>query len=191
MQKKKIGLIISVFVLLGLGFICYNLYENKSEKQEAIEQFTRSVERINTSFVYEGYEEIMKNESHVLAPPKESERLSNPSDVVNFQKQFVYMNQDGEGLVMLQITLNENMKSGWNSSMSYRPILYNHEESKYGNICNTNIPEVDVSANSFSYGGCNYNLICIASGSEGYEIGAASTLLTDFSNKLIPFILEE
>lgn len=185
MKKKQRVLFVLFAVVISLAGC--NKQRGSEENDNLLTEFEAVVKNVNENFMYDGYEEIMKNKSVVLALPLEYEKIDEAIDYLALQKLFVYKNVDKDVLILLQITKSagEENSNSWNHGLSYSPMEYNNPEK--GTV--VDMPEIEVGAYSFSYEGYNYMSIGMA-GIDPEKLDLATTELIGFNNELIRFITE-
>lgn len=184
-MMKKIKFLISIIVIMLLFIGCTN--QNKSESENNLDYFWDMVDNIKENFQFNDYQEIMQDKSHILALPMEYATVAEAEDFLTTQKLFVYTRNQG-CIILLQMTCSEISHNEWQSSINYNSNLFNSENSKYGDLYDKNIPDVEIAINSFAYEGINYQIFSIA---QDNEDKIAATELMDFSNELISFIKVE
>lgn len=183
-MKKKQRFFFLLFAMI-LSFMGCSKQMDSEENDNSRVGFETVVNNVKDNFTYDGYEEIMKDKSVVLALPMEYEKIDEAEDYLALQKLFVYKNVDKGVIILLQITENSNVEDCWNHSLSYSPMEYNNPEK--GVI--VDIPEIEVSAYSFTHEGYNYMSIGLSE-SEQEDPYLATTELIGFNNELISFITE-
>lgn len=179
-RKQKIILIIFVAVISLMG--C-NKQTDRVEYEKSLTEFEAIVNNIMDNFTYDGYEEIMKTKSVVLALPMEYEKVDEAIDYLALQKLLVYKNVERDVIILLQITKSQDAENSWNHSLSYSPAEYNSQEKGTA----IDISDVEVGAYSFTYEGYNYMSVGL-SDSKPEEFQLAATELVGFNNVLITFI---
>lgn len=178
MHKKKITviLIIAVFIAAILLFSIV-IAQRKNENG-----FASVVSTIQNNFSYGTYEEIMNEQSHLLALPMEYQLVGDAKNFIATQKLFVYKHPEIDAVILLQVTKNASRTNEWVASVDYTPTLFNSQDSKFGAFFNPELPAVHFAMNSFSYNGCNFTTIAISKDDSNYI--AASELMS-FCNQLI------
>lgn len=178
MNNRSIAISILSAALLILLIVYLTIAPQKSEFI-----FDNTVNQIKNNFTFADYEEIMDEQSHVLAPPMEKDLIDTDDNFLINQKLFVYKSKKTNTIILLQITKSKSRRSEWTGSISYSPYLFNSVESTFNGEY-LDIPDILVSSNSFTYKRCHFNTTCISS----YNGQTASTELTAFSNELIRFL---
>lgn len=187
--------IFAIFILFGIVLVCgcNSEYDSVSQEEaiysEKYNNFWQTVSYINDNFCYEEYNEVMNEKSYFLSIPQEALSITdNANDILSVQKLFVYKNKEKGAIILLQITFNESGNNCWYSSIDYSSKIFNEEDSVIVSEYNPLIPNVEVAINSFTLKNCHYQILCLTDTSKEYF---AASELTDFSNNLISFLLEE
>lgn len=187
--------VFAIFILFGIVLLCgCNSEYNSVSQEEAISaerynNFWQTVSCINDNFYYEGYSEIMNEKSYFLSIPEEAINIIDEADdILSMQKLFVYKNKQKGAVILLQITFNKSNNNYWNSSIDYDSDIFNNTDSYFASDYNQYIPDVYVAVNAFSFDNCFYQIICL---SDRSEENFANSELTDFSNSLIRFLMED
>ncbi len=183
-MRKKQRMLFVVFVVI-ISLMGCNKQKGSEEYDNSLVDFEKVVNNVKDNFVYNGYEEIMKDKSVVLALPLEYEKIDEAVDYLALQKLFVYKNVEKGVIILLQITKTWDDENSWNHSLSYSSTQYINLEE--GMIVDK--PEVEVGAYSFTYEGYNYMTIGLSE-SESEDSYLATTELVGFNNELISFITE-
>ncbi len=179
-MKKNIVYILGVVLytlIVGMLAICFYTPTEDTDK------FYRTSESLMNSFNYTGYEEIMKEKSHVLAQPLERNRVENDDNFILNQKLFVY--KSDEAIILLQMTPVKGAENEWTGSLDYSSMLFNSIDSPYKGTIDSNIPNVAIAYQSFSFDGCHYSTICLSAENEKQ---IATRELIAFNNELIKFL---
>ena len=189
--------IFAIFILFGIVLVCGCNSEYNSVSQEEVissekyNNFWQTVSYINDNFCYEEYNEIMNEKSYFLSIPQEAINIiDDADDILSMQKLFVYKNKEKGAIILLQITFNESSNNCWYSSIDYSSSFFNSTDAENYVISDYNnyIPDVYVAVNAFSLDNCFYQIICL---SDKTEEDFAISELTDFSNSLIKFLMED
>lgn len=181
-MKIKIYFVVTLLLVI---FITFTGCNSQKKLDESAKLFDQTIEDLQNNFVYEGFEEIMHEESHLLGLPMKYKSIDKADNFLLFQKLFVYKSKEQGVIIMLQITHNISSENRWISSIDYSPEVFNAPSSKFGAFYVEEIPEVEIACNSFSYKNCNYSITCFSGISDS---ALAATTLIDFSNQLIKYL---
>ncbi len=182
-MKAKIYFVVTLYLITIVTFTGCN---SQKQLDENAELFDQTIEDLQNNFLYEGFEEIMHDESYLLGLPMEQPKIDKADNFLFLQKLFVYKSKKQGVVIMLQVTYNQHSKNQWISSIDYHPEVFNWPSSKFGkNTYIEDVPEVEIACNSFSFKNCNYSITCFSGVSDS---ALAATTLTDFSNQLIKYI---
>lgn len=193
MNRRTKFIFIGVFlfaVLCVAALLCLSRSSYTEKQHEKnVEEYNEIIEDIKTEFTYDGFIEVMGNETHILALPAEYAQIEQNGIFLDLQKLFVYKSKDSGVIIMLQIVSNPfaSCEDHWVSSINYNSMTFNSLESKYGGFFNDKIPVVEIATNAFSYNKADYSIVVIAEENEKQQ---AATTLIDFCNKFIPFITD-
>lgn len=177
----RFGIIILI-VWLFIGIL--GCSDGNSEKVY-IDEFWTTVDRIQAEFVYENYKEIMHEQSHILALPEKCKEIDDAENFLMDQKLFVFKNVDEASVIILQMIAQETTENSWNSCISYKPQIFNAEQSLYNDFFADKLPDVEFAIISFTYSHCTYSIACLSNKSDH---SVAATKAVHFSNELIDFL---
>lgn len=181
-MKVKIYFVATLFLTIVIFLTgCYS----QKAVEESAERFDKTIEDLQNNFLYEGFEEIMHDESYLLGLPMEHPKIDKADNFLFLQKLFVYKSKEQGVVIMLQITHNRYAKNQWISSIDYSPKVFNAPNSQFGDFYVEEIPDIEIACNSFSSKNCNYSITCFSGVSDS---ALAATTLTDFSNQLIKYL---
>lgn len=155
---------------------------------EAFDQITAALEE----FVYPGFEQVMPPDGYMLALPQEYKTVDDAVNILLMTQAYCYKSSKEPYLILMQVSAageTEDNPNGWRGSMGFSTDRFNAPEGKYGShILIESLPEVEVAVNCFTYGTCNFQLLCISSLVDGLT---ASEGLSVFCNALIPYLEEQ
>lgn len=178
--KKKQRVLFILFVVM-LSLVGCN-----KQNSQSLDEFESFYSHIKDNFTYDGYEEIMKDKSVVLALPLEYKKVDEAVDYLVLQKLFVYKNEEKDVIILLQITDSQDTEDSWNHSLTYSPMDFNNPET--GAVLD--IPEIEMGAYSFTYEGYNYMSIALSGSKQENPYFVTEELLA-FNNEFINFITKD